>query len=225
MNAKLNRTNLTEEIYRIVKDEILSHKLPGGEKINIDQLARRLEVSNIPIREALSRLQSEGYLHMVPFKGMYVNLLHLEELKEIYEIRLHLEPLAVEKATMAIPEEKLKQLYEHMIALRDDKRKDAGGGLDLVSEMNVSIHGTILDYCANGSLRNLVKGYIEQIQRYLTFIRINLAVDDTALEWAEHSEVLFKLLQRDAAGAAAAMAAHIRNSEARTIAHFIRTGV
>lgn len=224
MSNKLNRTNLTEEIYRIVKEDILSHKLPAGEKINIDQLARTLEVSNIPIREALSRLQSEGYLHMVPFKGMYVNLLSLQELKEIFEIRLHLEPLAVEKATMAIPEEKLKWLYEYMINLRDNTLMDANSGLVLISEMNVSIHGTILEYCDNMNLKNLVIGYIEQIQRYLTYIRINLHVNDAAMEWAEHNEVLFKLLQRDAKGASNAMAAHIRNSQERTIAHFKNTG-
>ena len=119
MGTKISRVNLTEEIYRIVKEDILSHKLKSGEKINIDQLARSLEVSNIPIREALSRLQSEGYLHVIPFKGMFVNLMSLKDLNELFEIRLQLEPLAVEKAALLIPDDTLEQLQETMNSLTD----------------------------------------------------------------------------------------------------------
>jgi DNA-binding GntR family transcriptional regulator len=222
---RLNQTISTEEIYQILKRDILTHKMPTGKRININQLARTLEVSNIQIREAFTRLQSEGYLHSVPFKGIYVNLLSQQELNELYEIRLQLEPFAVERATRVIPEEKLNWLYEYMINVCDRKLKGAKSGLELINEMNLSLHGTILQYCDNISLQNLLKGYIEQIQRYLVYIRLKLIVDDTAIEWAEHSEVLFKLLQRDAQGASVAMAIHIRNSQKRTIAHFISTGM
>lgn len=222
--SKINRVNLTEEIYRVVKEDILSHKLPAGEKVNIDQLARSLEVSNIPIREALSRLQSEGYLHIIPFKGMFVNLMTLKELNELYEIRLSLEPLAVEKATLQIPQQRLDLLFQHMESIQKDKPAITGGGLVTVTVMNSSIHGTILEYCDNLNLQNIVKGYIEQIQRYLTFIKLNLNVDNTNVEWEEHSAILDKLIQRDVKGASKAMITHISNSQKRTNVHFINTG-
>lgn len=221
MGNKINRVNLTEEIYRIVKEDILSHKLKSGEKINIDQLSRSLEVSNIPIREALSRLQSEGYLHIIPFKGMFVNLMSLKDLNEIFEIRLLLEPLAVEKAALIIPDKILEQLNESMISLHSNKPTN---GLETITEMNFSIHGTILQYCDNTNLQNLVRGYIEQIQRYLTFIKLNLDVDNTNVEWSEHNAILQKLIRRDARGASDAMSKHIRNSQKRTNVHFINTG-
>jgi DNA-binding GntR family transcriptional regulator len=224
LSSKISRVNLTEEIYRIVKEDILSHKLKSGEKINIDQLARSLEVSNIPIREALSRLQSEGYLHIIPFKGMYVNLLSLKDLNELFEIRLHLEPLAVEKAALIIPDKRLELLNESMVSLITNKSDQPTSGLETVTVMNSSIHGTILEYCDNASLQNLVRGYIEQIQRYLTYIKINLDVDNTNVEWSEHNAILQKLIQRDAKGAADAMSKHIRNSQKRTHIHFINTG-
>lgn len=225
MSSKINRINITEEIYRIVKEDILSHKIPSGEKINIDQLARTLEVSNIPIREALTRLQSEGYLHMVPFKGMFVNLMSLKELNELYEIRLYLEPLAVEKAAPKIPVEKLVWLNENMISLHSDKPSQSNSGLETITKMNVSIHGTILEYCDNISLQNLVRGYIEQIQRYLTFIKLNLNVDNTNVEWSEHNAILQKLLEKDTKGASEAMYTHISNSQKRTNIHLINMGI
>jgi DNA-binding GntR family transcriptional regulator len=219
--SKIGRVNMTEEIYRIVKEDILSHKLKSGEKINIDQLARSLEVSNIPIREALSRLQSEGYLHIIPFKGMFVNLMSLQELNELFEIRLHLEPLAVQKATLIIPDQRLEALNENMISLHSDKPIRSNNGLETISQMNISIHGTILEFCDNISLKNLVRGYIEQIQRYLTYIKLNLDVKKTNVEWSEHNAILQKLIQRDAKGAADAMSKHISNSQERTNTHLL----
>jgi DNA-binding GntR family transcriptional regulator len=224
MRSKLSRVNLTEEIYRIVKEDILAHKLKSGEKINIDQLARSLEVSNIPIREALSRLQSEGYLHVIPFKGMFVNLMTLKDLNELFEIRLHLEPLAVEKAALIIPDDKLEKLQETMNSLQINLSSSSNNGFVTITEMNISIHGTILDYCENTNLQNLVRGYMEQIQRYLTFIRLNLDVHTTNVEWSEHNAILQKLMQRDPKGASDAMSKHIRNSQKRSNDRFIKTG-
>ncbi|MCJ8013618.1 GntR family transcriptional regulator [Paenibacillus sp. KQZ6P-2] len=220
MGSKLSRNNLTDEIYQIVKEDILSHRFAAGEKINIDQLARDLEVSNIPIREALSRLQSEGYLHTVPFKGMFVNQMTVQELNEIYEIRLYLEPQAVKKAALNIPDSKLEWLHETMASLNSDQSSRENPGLEAIKKMNASIHGVILEYCDNANLKNLIKNYIEQIQRYLTFIKLNLDVDNTNAEWSEHNAILQKLLLRDSGGAAEAMADHIKKSHERNKMHF-----
>jgi DNA-binding GntR family transcriptional regulator len=225
LGSKISRVNLTEEIYRIVKEDILSHKLKSGEKINIDQLARSLEVSNIPIREALSRLQSEGYLHVIPFKGMFVNLLSLKDLNELFEIRLQLEPLAVEKAALLIPDDNLEKLQQTMNSFQSNPLSRSTTGLEKIKEMNMSIHGTILAYCDNANLQNLVRGYIEQIQRYLTFIQLNLDVDTTNVEWSEHNSILQKLMQRDPKGTSEAMSSHLRNSQIRTNDQFINTGL
>ncbi|NOU70258.1 FCD domain-containing protein [Paenibacillus sp. LMG 31458] len=224
MGSKINRVNLTEEIYRIVKEDILTHKLKSGEKINIDQLARALEVSNIPIREALSRLQSEGYLNVIPFKGMFVNMMSVKELDELFEIRLQLEPLAVEKSALLIPEDILEQLQETMDALQTQQSPRSTNGLGTIKEMNMSLHGTILAYCENTNLQNLVRGYIEQIQRYLTYIQLNLDINTTNEEWSEHNAILQKLKQRDPKGASDAMSKHISNSRKRTNDHFMKAG-
>ncbi|UKS30865.1 GntR family transcriptional regulator [Paenibacillus sp. HWE-109] len=224
MSSKISRVNLTEEIYRIVKEDILSHKLKSGEKINIDQLARQLEVSNIPIREALSRLQSEGFIHVIPFKGMFVTMMSLKDLNELYEIRLQLEPLAVEKAALRLPVDILERLQDTMESLHDNP-PSAENGLEVVDQMNTSIHGTILAYCDNANLANLVRGYMEQVQRYLSFIQLTLDVDTTKVEWEEHQAILQKLRERDSQGAAEAMSIHLRNSQKRTNELFMRTGV
>ncbi|WP_174704650.1 GntR family transcriptional regulator [Paenibacillus physcomitrellae] len=224
MGSRISRMNVTEEIYRIVKEDILTHKLPAGEKVNIDQLARTLEVSNIPIREALSRLQSEGYLHMVPFKGMFVNLMSLQQLDEIFEIRLQLEPFAAGKAALIIPDGKLAQLSSALDSIRANETARTNDGLQMITEMNDSIHGTILKYCDNHSLRTLVNGYLEQTQRYLTFIELTLDVDDREVEWAEHHAILQQLIQRNVNGASAAMFDHISKARRRANVHFRNTG-
>jgi DNA-binding GntR family transcriptional regulator len=112
-----------------------------------------------------------------------------------------------------------------MNSLQINLSSRATSGIVTITEMNTSIHGTILAYCENTNLQNLVRGYIEQIQRYLTFIQLNLSLHSTHVEWSEHNAILQKLMQRDPKGASDEMSKHISNSQMRTNDRFIKTGV
>jgi DNA-binding GntR family transcriptional regulator len=109
---KITRTVVTKEIYEMIKEQILQHQLEPGEKINIDQLARELEVSNIPIRESLSRLVAEGLVMAVPYKGMFVTHMSLKELNDIFELRQSLEPLALRKAFHSLPKAEIHKVLK-----------------------------------------------------------------------------------------------------------------
>ncbi|MFC5404116.1 GntR family transcriptional regulator [Cohnella soli] len=217
----LNRYVLTDEIYALIKEQIINHDIAPGEKINIDQLGRELEVSNIPIREALSRLTSEGLVNMVPFKGMYATEMSLQELDEIFEIRLDLEGLAIRKAAPRIPETLLANVAEEMKKWSVRKPADSNEKIVLIAEMNESLHGLILDYCDNTTLKNLILVYIERIQRYLSFIRKDMEQNVIEEEWAEHMLVIDALQAKDFAAAERNLLQHIQNSHRRTRNFFI----
>lgn len=220
MKTKLKRYVLTDEIYKVIKESILSHKLAPGEKVNIDQLARDLEVSNIPIREALSKLASEELVRVIPFKGMYVTRMSLQDLNEIFEIRIHLETLAIEKAALLIPEEELLKLNEEMHSFSMNKPSNHSEYLQYVIQMNEALHGLILKYCCNDALRKLAHGYISRIQSYLVFVQKNMEVSTSHLEWEEHVQILKQLLNRNVDGAVQAMRHHLEESCNRTNSFF-----
>jgi DNA-binding GntR family transcriptional regulator len=207
-NTRLNRQVLTDELYTLLKQQIMSHTMSAGDKINIDKLARELGVSNIPIREALFRLASEGLVTIVPFKGMFVTEMSLKDVDEIFEIRMQLEELAIRKAIAAIPEERL-------LALREDLTTSSGDGDSdeaAVARLNDGLHGTILDFTGNRNLRQLAQSLIERIHRYLNLHHYNI---DLAAERREHEAVAQALLDRDERKAVEAMRRHLRSSYER----------
>jgi DNA-binding GntR family transcriptional regulator len=213
------RKLITEEIYTSIRDQILSYTLSPGEKINIDQLARELNVSNIPIREVLSRLASEGLVHVTPYKGVTVAEMSLTDLDELYELRIELEGYATRKATQLIPEAEINWLDQEM------KRAyisidHAQGNLETVMKMNEQLHGTILRYTHNQNLSKLINLYLQRIERYLIFARRELEIGTVKKEWDEHHEILNYLKERNNQMAEKSMRTHISNSHQRTRSFF-----
>lgn len=104
-------------IYEKLKDEIIDRRLRPGERIVIPDVTKRYGVSAMPIREALSRLQQDGLIEIIPHVGARVMSFNLDIFKEIMMIRTELESLATKMATPYIDEvtmDKLQVLYEEM---------------------------------------------------------------------------------------------------------------
>ncbi|NOU62528.1 FCD domain-containing protein [Paenibacillus sp. LMG 31461] len=216
MKKSLNRSVITDEIYTLLKEQIINHDIPSGEKINIDQLARDLEVSNIPIREALTRLMAEELVYTVPFKGMYVAQISLQELDEMFEIRKELESLAIRKAVSQIPEDRLVHLEQEMSRWSTSQPVNDNEKMNVIAEMNQSLHGLILDYCDNQSLKGLINMYIDRIQRYSSLFQKGMEQQLLQDEWDEHMLVVRGLVIRDAVIAEEALLKHLQNSHLRT---------
>lgn len=87
--------NLSEQIFDLVRDRIVSGSVPANVAIRQDALANELGVSKIPLREALARLEQEGLLVSQPNRGFFVRPLTGEEAEEVYALRLKIEPEAV----------------------------------------------------------------------------------------------------------------------------------
>ncbi|ESQ88847.1 GntR family transcriptional regulator [Asticcacaulis benevestitus] len=90
---------LSEQIFSLVRDRIISGKIPTDSAIRQDALAAELGVSKIPLREALARLEQDGLLLSQANRGFFVRPLNADEVEEVYALRLKLEPDAVGEAS------------------------------------------------------------------------------------------------------------------------------
>jgi DNA-binding GntR family transcriptional regulator len=90
---------LSEQIFSLVRERIISGRLPVDLAIRQDALAAELGVSKIPLREALARLEQEGLLVSQANRGFFVRPLSADEAEEVYAMRLKIEPEAVAKAS------------------------------------------------------------------------------------------------------------------------------
>ena len=100
----------TEVVYDFLKGGILNGRYKPEEKIVISEVAGQLDVSYIPIREAIKRLQSEGFLDTTPHVGAKVIKIDQHELEQIAMIRAELEGLATRLSTTYLSEKDFKEL-------------------------------------------------------------------------------------------------------------------
>ena len=96
---------LREVVCETLREAIRSGVLKPGERLMEIQLADELGVSRTPVREAMRKLELEGYVIMLPRRGTYVANISIRDINEVFEIRTTLDALASGLAAERITEE------------------------------------------------------------------------------------------------------------------------
>ncbi|MHB8072693.1 GntR family transcriptional regulator [Desulfosporosinus fructosivorans] len=143
---------LRQDIYDYLRDEIINGNLQPGERIVETRIARELNVSQSPIREALRDLELMGLVDSVPYKGTFVRSLSLKDLRDAYKLRSNLEGFAAKEAAMLIVDSELhdlENLCEQMnSAAHDNKLKE-------FVNLDIKFHKTIVKISGNKLLEKL----------------------------------------------------------------------
>jgi DNA-binding GntR family transcriptional regulator len=198
-----NRT-LREQVCDHLREQILSSQLRPGQELSELALANELKVSRGPIREALSRLASEGLVKVTPRRGAVVAELTDEEFLEAYQVREALETLGVRLAVPRIEADQLEHLRELHAEMVDQVAK---GEVNEFFESNAAFHQQIIDASGNQKLRELYRLLMAQMGRYLArSLTLRGTIDRSA---PEHEEILAAIEAGDPDRAARALAAHI----------------
>lgn len=101
---------LTELVYKRLRDNIMHGRLNPEELISTGKVAKAMRISSMPVRAALTRLETEGLVSIVPQKGVKVSKISIEELEELFLIRSRLEGLAAYLASPNLTESDLQRL-------------------------------------------------------------------------------------------------------------------
>lgn len=150
-----------EQIAAQLRIAILNGKLVGGEQLRQDKLAKAFQVSRIPLREALSHLQAEGLIEIIPNRGAIVTHLSLQEVEEIYAMRRALEPLALGRA---IPHMTAEDFREAEIILEQIDNED---NFARWGELNWAFHESLYRPSGMRILLKTVEGLHNNVVRYL----------------------------------------------------------
>ena len=102
-----------------VRGLILDGTIGPGERINIRNLERRLQVSHIPIREGIRMLQAEGLVETVPNVGPVATTISLRELEDVYDLRRLIEPPVAQRAASSRPDAHIPSLHAALTRLED----------------------------------------------------------------------------------------------------------
>ncbi len=107
---------LPNSTYAYLRDKILSGDLPPHSRLKEQEIAAQLGISRTPVREALTRLELEGFVKSSPRRGTIVCQIELDEIDEIYEIRAALECLVAQRACKRVTEEEIDAMDQELRA-------------------------------------------------------------------------------------------------------------
>ena len=149
-----NKETLGERVYKSLKKSILNGDLKPGQKLSQDWLAKQMNVSRMPIREAIERLKMEGLVESIPYKESRVINFSYKDVEEIYSVRALLEAYSARLATSKIKESDLKTLKVISKEMNEILNKKKYKQLPL---LNKKFHLTIYSRSGNKRLYNTIK--------------------------------------------------------------------
>ncbi|MFZ5641457.1 MAG: GntR family transcriptional regulator [Bacillota bacterium] len=203
-----NYKPLREIVFEAIREAIINGTLKPGERLMEIQLAEEMGVSRTPVREAIRKLELEGFVVMIPRKGAYVAGLSMKDIADVFEIRAALEGLAAGLAAERITEEELEELERLLVKIGECIQSN---DLNAVIEQDTEFHDVLFRATRNERLVQIVSNLREQIQRYRTASLSSPGRMKLALE--EHKQIVEALSERDVEKAQQLAREHIENAE------------
>jgi DNA-binding GntR family transcriptional regulator len=196
--------SLVESIYETLLEAIVSGQLPHGSELNSVSLAKQLEVSRTPLREALRLLERDGLVHQTGNHKARVAEFSADDIREIYEVRLQLEAASAELAAKRMPRDLLDTLQREADSLH--QRVGEVGWCEQAIAYDLRFHDAIASASGNQRLREAVHRY-RLLVRSFCVITGRQAILQQAL--MEHIAILEAIATGRPSLARKAMAAHI----------------
>ncbi|HEY3956232.1 MAG TPA: GntR family transcriptional regulator [Streptosporangiaceae bacterium] len=171
----------TDHAYLRIRQGILDGHFRPGESLDQEELARELNLSTTPVREAMRRLESERLVIRRAHRDIIVAPLSIDTVEEVYAVRLSLDPLAASLASVQASKQERQQILDMAVGNQT--------GLDLLSQLdrNRGLHRAIYTACGNGVLVDILDKLWDLSDRYRLVTLHDHAVAVTAQ--AEHEAI------------------------------------
>ena len=194
--------SLREQVYGHLRHLLSRGEIQPGSFINQDELAARLGVSRTPLRDALLQLEAEGFVAILPRRGVRVEALTVEDVRHIYEVVGALEGAAVLAAFPGLGAAEQAALHRLNGEMKDALDAD---DFDRYYEANLAFHDVFLDRCGNEQLERIVR---RLKQRLYDWPRRRGFVKEWELASLEEHAAFARLVAK---GDATAAADHLRD--------------
>ena len=200
-----------DTVYVALRDGILNNLFSPGERLNVTELAKKLNVSVTPVKDGLNRLAVQGLIQILPRRGTFVTVIDAREVSETFDLRRALELLACETAVLRVNEADIERLsallteMERPVVTRDDEL--------LHLEKNSRFHKALMELSGN---KKLLEMY-ELLNAHLKIARVHSQGDQWVrrlpLDAEEHRQILAALAQRDIGRLQAVLRIHITTAK------------
>ncbi len=201
-------SNLAERAYAHLKQMIFDFSFMPGDLLSEVELSKSISVSRTPLRQALQRLQHEGFVHAMPKVGWQIAPLDFTKLDELYDFRILIEMNAVKRlCESASPTPLVEALLDFWCVSKSRRSSDG----ELVGQMDENFHAQLVRAAGNAEMLKVHTEITERIRivRRLDFTK-KQRVNDT---YDEHSHILQAIVKGRSAEAQRLLKAHIEQSK------------
>lgn len=214
------RLTLTDDVYETVRAQVMDHVVAPGARINIDALARDLQVSPTPVREALARLEADGLVRKRPLVGYTATpLLTRDEFDELVEMRLILEAAAARRAAArsATAEPAVLGLLREAADLPGPVPGAQGyASIAAFTAQDARFHNLLAEQSGNRMLRDAVV----RLRPHLHLFRLHFPPTHYRTSGAEHHRIVDAVASGDPDRAEAAVREHLLAARQRHLPYF-----
>lgn len=184
MAGELQISSLSDQVYTYLRKQMNFGDLTPGSTINIGEIAKQLGISKTPLRDALIHLELEGFVTILPRRGVRVNPLHLQDVKNAYDAIGLVEAFIVKDCIHKIKPEHIKKLEElNEVMLSNIKKND----FSTFFETNLEFHHTYLEVSNNEPLKKFI---LPIKHRLYDFPRQNYVSEWEKRNCDEHAEFI-----------------------------------
>jgi len=207
----LRNQSLATVVQLEVERLILSGEFNPSDRLGEDAIAKRLNVSRGPVREAFRALSQEGLVRIEKNRGVSVRQVSVEEADEIYELRAGLDEMIGRLAAQRATKDQIGQLQELVHSMEEAARKR---DVDTYYPLNFRFHDLLASFTGNRTLHNTYRRVVKELH---LFRRQTLAQsqDSFPISVREHAEIVDALARRDGATAGRLLYAHVTESQER----------
>ncbi len=199
---------LREVVCESLREAIRNGVLKPGERIMEIQLAEELGVSRTPVREAIRKLELEGYVVMMPRRGTYVASMSIRDINEIFEIRTALESLSNGLAADHITDDELEHLQRLLVIIGSYIKE---GNIEKIVETDIEFHDLMYHAARNERLVGIISNLRDQLTRFRTLSMSYPGRLEETLD--EHRLIVEAIANGDRKAASKAAERHMENSE------------
>ncbi|HEX7433772.1 MAG TPA: GntR family transcriptional regulator [Anaerolineaceae bacterium] len=204
--------SFASQAYAILKKDLLSCVLMPGSRVAQPELVKRYDLGVTPIREALKRLEHEGFVRSLPRYGYLITPITIKDVENLYDFRIVLEKASVHFAIEKAPDCRLTQIQQ--AADFSYVYKDRGSYLDFLDQ-NARFHVSIAASTGNTKLADVLTTTLNEMIR---IFNLGLDLRDSASEMRrEHIDLVQAMSARDGERAEKIIVEQITSSRKRVM--------
>jgi DNA-binding GntR family transcriptional regulator len=183
-------------VYKVLADSIVGGKVASGAQLRPDVIARQLDVSTTPVREAMHRLESDGLLVKMPYQGWFVRQFTEKEIRELYGFRAGLERFSIRLACDRVTPQDVNWMRKHQLTGKTAlKSKD----MEAYRVYNRDFHQAILRMAGNSYLISAMAQVALQSEMLSAK---TISISGRSLKAVEEHATLIDLMERRRLGEA-----------------------